>query len=91
MNAKTTSAERAIATGPACSCWRAVVRRIWPAKLKMANRTISQRSWPQAGRQSSFIAQVVIKVWRMAKAPNDDIITEKWSPFLVEKMKRFVV
>jgi hypothetical protein len=34
---------------------------------------------------------VVIKVWRMAKAPNDDIITEKWSPFLVEKMKRSVV
>lgn len=62
MKAKTMSAQRAIATGPACSICNEIVNKIWPRKLNNANTTIKYLSEPQAGQQMAPMNQQTIKV-----------------------------
>lgn len=81
MNANTMSAERAIATGPACSSWRANVSRICPPKLKRASATTRIRSSPQRGMQSAPRTHVTNNVWTKANEPKLVIMTEKCKPF----------
>ena len=81
MNANTMSADRAIATGPACSSWRASVSKICPPKLKRANATTSSLSSPQRGMHSAPSAHVTNNVWTRANEPKLAIMTEKCKPF----------
>ena len=71
MNANIISAERAMETGPACSLCNAKVNKIWPPKLKKANRKSRNQSSEVGGRANSPMATVTVKVCMKAKKPKD--------------------